>query len=334
MTRLDHSPLDRSPGDRVARAVPVAGLRITPRLQLRDAEPSHVQCLRGVLEQVPPILVDETSMEVVDGVHRVHAARAAGHSHIEAVMISGSDLQLLLAGIASNSRHGLPLSLAQRRYSARRLLELDDARSDRWIAEIVGLSAAAVASLRSSTVQTQQLNASCPFENGSSSRLGKDGRVRPLSAAAGKQMAAELFSDRPDRPIREVAQEAHISVGTAHAVKKALLHDSGPGTAEQDPLRTPAAGCHADVARRAPAPSPAQAVLSRMARDPSVVQSEGGRLAFRRLQALRIDAVTAHAIVQTLPPHYLDDAMHLINDSLGGWSVLVAALAARRAAEE
>jgi len=206
------------------RPVIVAEVRTNRKLRLNDLAPDHVELLKAVLDEVPPILVDEKSMEVIDGAHRLCAAKELGRTHIQAHLIDGDEIGLLLAGICANTKHGLPLSLKERQNSALRILEVNETKSDRWIAEMVGLSPGAIASLRRrSTVHHDHLNDT--LAPGVADRVGKDGRRIPLSTAAGKQRAAELFRERPHRPIRQVAQEAGISVGTAHAVKVAVLRN-------------------------------------------------------------------------------------------------------------
>ena len=47
----------------------------------------HVASLMEVIDRLPPVLVDQRTMSVIDGVHRLEAFRMAGRSHIEAALV-------------------------------------------------------------------------------------------------------------------------------------------------------------------------------------------------------------------------------------------------------
>ena len=73
--------------------------------------------------------------------------------------------------------HGMPLTRADRKAAAQRIVMIRPQWSDRAIAAVGGLSAKTVGAIRRrSTEEIPQSNA----------RLGGDGRVRPLAAADGR----------------------------------------------------------------------------------------------------------------------------------------------------
>jgi hypothetical protein len=78
-------------------------------------------------------------------------------------------------------------------------------------------------------------------------RLGRDGRRRPLRAAEGRRAAADILAREPDTSLREVARQAEISLGTASDVRRLLA-------AEQP--AAPHATARVPGARTAPAPLP------------------------------------------------------------------------------
>lgn len=296
--------------------LPVSDLKTTFSLRQGAPSDSHVEYLSKVINDVPPILVHSDSMEVVDGVHRVLATRAAGRSRIRARFVAGDEVATLVAGIVSNTRHGLPLSRLERRASALRIVALNPRLSDRWIAEIVGLSPSTIAELRrSSTARDDRLNTTLPAP-APVRRAGKDGRVRPLSAAAGKQLAAELFRQDPARTIRDVAHLAGISVGTAHAVKNAVGTSAGEAESHDRPPQPPD-----------PASKMLSQLLSRMAKDPSVAHTEAGRQALMRLRALALDDGAIRDLLRAVPQHYRHEVSHLMRAVLDVWAGAVAELA-------
>jgi hypothetical protein len=110
----------------------------TPRRSRVDEE--HVNSLIEVINRVPPIIVDQRTMMVIDGFHRTEAARRAGYGEIRAVLFSGTRTDVLALAIKANVGHGNPLTREERRAAASMLLGRVPDRSDRWVAEICGLS--------------------------------------------------------------------------------------------------------------------------------------------------------------------------------------------------
>src|SRR5262249_49349833 len=83
--RSAHSVVSRGaferPEDRAVVAVSVLRAGETPRLAGED--PEHVRALAECEEELPPILVDRSTMRVIDGAHRLQAARLRGAELIE-----------------------------------------------------------------------------------------------------------------------------------------------------------------------------------------------------------------------------------------------------------
>ncbi|MFD5520100.1 ParB N-terminal domain-containing protein [Streptomyces sp. NPDC127066] len=118
----------------------------TPRLAGIDR--SHVEALVAVEAPLPPILVRASDMSVVDGRHRLLAARLRGAETIEVLFFEGSDADAFLYAVEANVAHGLPLSLAERKVAVTRILASHPHMSDRAIARVSGLSAKAVGVVR------------------------------------------------------------------------------------------------------------------------------------------------------------------------------------------
>lgn len=110
--------------------------------------------------QFPPITVvhvtDTDHYYVVDGWHRVAAARDAGLEDIDATVSEGTYQEAFLTALGANATHGLPRTNADKNRIAQ--LALMDAEisklSDRKISELLGLSQPFVSKLRAALKQT------------------------------------------------------------------------------------------------------------------------------------------------------------------------------------
>jgi hypothetical protein len=108
---------------------------------------------------------------------------------------------------------------------------------------IVGLSAGTVAKARQrSTAQNSQ----------STTRLGKDGRVRPVNHAAGRAKVAALLAGNPTSPNRDRATGRSVVL---HRARRAAAPARQPAP-DPRPRQRPSATGNAPAHRRLPKPSP------------------------------------------------------------------------------
>ena len=225
-------------------SVPVDSL--VPGFHLRTAgtDAAHVRMLAEAAGsvQLPPILAQKSGMRIIDGMHRVGAAKLRGERAIRARIVDCSDENALVLAVKSNTLHGLPLTRADRISSAKRILGEHPDWSDRKVAGIAGLSGKSIASLRNSSVGNAQF---------ADKRLGRDGKRRPVVAAEGRLRAAEYVRAHPEASLRQIASETEVSVGTAHDVRQKILHGVDLRVAELSPQGAP--GC-----ARGPACTPAR----------------------------------------------------------------------------
>ena len=191
------------------------------QVRIAGVDESHVAMLAEAPGQLPPIVVHAATMTVVDGAHRVHAARARGESCIEAILVDVNATDAFVLAVGLNTRHGLPLSRADRRIAVTRILQCHPDWSDRRIATVAGVSPKTVGAVRQRSNE-----ALCQPV----SRVGSDGRVRRLDVAAARRHASELFQKQPDVTLRQAAKAAGISLSTAHDVRRRL---------EQEPPTAP-----------------------------------------------------------------------------------------------
>ncbi|TMR07239.1 streptomycin biosynthesis protein [Actinomadura soli] len=258
--------------------VPIASLSLagSPRSRAEDAE--HLRALTATTAKLPPIIVHRPTMRVIDGRHRVLAARRRGEEHIEARFFHGDDDHAFVLAVSANLVHGLPLSFAERRAAAARILGTHPRWSDRVIASLTGISARTVADVRGG------LGAS----GAGRARVGSDGRSRPVDGAEGRRAAAEIMEREPGLSLRQVARRAGISHETARDVRKRMLRRESPV-----PERLPGD----------PVAAVTRPALRRLRSAPALQESEDGRALLRLLLAHTGDAGQWHRLTGGVPPH-------------------------------
>ncbi|WP_139135634.1 ParB N-terminal domain-containing protein [Micromonospora yangpuensis] len=272
---------------RTAR-VPIASVVAgeTPRLDGISAE--HVHLLATAAGPLPPVLVQRTTMRVVDGLHRLHAAIAAGHDTIEVEFFDGPERTAFVEAVRANISHGLPLTLADRRAAAERIVRLCPQWSDRMVAAVVGLSDKTVAKVRRGAATDVP-----PPDT----RIGRDGRARPVNSTAGRWIASELIEQRPQASLREIAREAGISVSTVRDVRQRMSRGDAPVPALSAAVADP------PVAVGPPVAPDGSSLLEGLKRDPSLRYNEVGRELLRWLELRTIRTTELGGIAERVPPH-------------------------------
>lgn len=276
-------------GDRYI--VPIADLLPADSARTSGEDPEHTRTLAELDSPLPPILVHRVTMRVIDGVHRLRAAVLRGADSIEVKFFDGNELDAFVAGVRSNTAHGLPLTQAERRSAAERILRSHPGWSDRAIADVAGLAGQTVAALR------LRLHDELPQ---ALSRVGRDGRVRPLDGAEGRLRAGELIAERPDASLREIARFAGISVRTARDVRERAR--SGEALVPNGRGRRPAGPKPADQADPPPV-ADLGLVLANLRADPSLRFSDVGRGILRWLDIQVNGASGWRTLLMTIPPH-------------------------------
>ncbi|MFE5097316.1 transcriptional regulator [Streptomyces sp. NPDC056638] len=282
--------------------IPLLWLGESPRTAERDEE--HVARLAELDGPLPPILVERHTMRVIDGTHRLFAAMSKGQQAIEVEFFDGSTQDAFLKAVEANTAHGLPLSVADRRAAAERIVASHPHLSDRAIARSAGLGAKAVAAIRRRAAETAdqpQVRA----------RVGRDGKVRPLNGLEGRRRAAALLAERPEATLREVARLAGISPATVSDVRRRLAAGELPGEAAVDPASDgdgsaviPAQRSRPHTTRRmALVRTDPSAVLEKLVRDPSLRHKEEGRQLLRLLQQNAMDNREWSELTAVVPAH-------------------------------
>jgi ParB-like chromosome segregation protein Spo0J len=257
---------------------------------------THTRALAELYDELPPILVHRDTGRIIDGAHRCHAARIHGLTEVTARFFEGSEEAAFLLAVRLNMTHGLPLTLADRRAVATRIVDSHPEWSDRTIASLSGLSAFTVGTIRkSSGVDSQQ----------ASTRIGRDGRIRPVDSAQRRRLARQLLSERPTASLREIAKEVGISPSTVQDVRQRSERGEDPALPSQrkgvggDPSQR--RRHNGRPARQAPLQS--EAILAKLRRDPSLRFNEAGRALLALLSQQTEATGNCSRFVDGLPPH-------------------------------
>lgn len=279
----------------------------------------HTRMLAESEDQLPPIVVHGPSKRVIDGMHRVRAAILRGKTTIEAREYPGTQDDAFALAVRLNIAHGLPLTRAERTTAAAQIIQSHPQWSDRMIAATVGLSPKTVAKARRrSTGENPQ----------STTRIGHDGRARPINPAAGRLRVAALLTDNPTAPIRTIAHQAGVSSSTVHQVRQRLRagqhptpdhhpapsHQHQPSTTDTSPYPGTAHG-------RAPARAvDITAALAHLTQDPALQASDTTRSLLRCLDRHRIDIPAANKIIRMVPPPQASPVAQLAREYARAWT--------------
>jgi hypothetical protein len=183
----------------------------------------HVVALAQLAGRWPPLLVRADDRRVIDGNHRLAAARRLGLTVVECELFRGSDFEGYIESVRRNVEHGLPLSLRERRAAAGRILERCHEWSDRRIAGMCGVSAATVSKIRREVPGIR-----CPTAQSDhlDMRTGRDGRQRPIVTPATREELVEAVRAHPNAPLRAIAALVGRSPETVRRVRLAVSENS------------------------------------------------------------------------------------------------------------
>jgi hypothetical protein len=267
--------------------VPISSLRDadSPRLSGEDA--AHIRVLVESGADLPPIIVQRETMRVIDGMHRVRAMQLRGDNEISVLFFDGDDAAAFVLAVRNNIAHGLPLTLADRRAAAVRIIDSYPYLSDRAIAAVSGLSPKTVAGLRPDRD---------PAIGALVTRIGQDGRVRPVNYIEARRQAHELLSSRPDASLDDVARIAGVSRRTARDVQQ-RLNQGIPVVPE------PRGSTRHVGTRRRRSPKDPSDIIGHLRSDPSLRLTESGRALIRLLNIHAMWSQDSGRLVERLPAH-------------------------------
>ena len=254
----------------------------SPRRSGEDLE--HIQALADAPGELPPIIVRRVDLQVVDGMHRLRAARLRGDTRIAVRFFEGDDREAFVLAVRTNVTHGLPLSLADRKAAAAQIIASHPHWSDRMIGTVAGLSAATIARLRRAHPEPVP-----------SARVGHDGKVRPVNSMERRRVARAILLAEPALSLREVARRAGISPETARSVRRRL---------PQEPV---------------PPPEDPATLVRQLRADPTLRFSETGRTLLRLLEVRSLPPEKWAAIAANMPPHWRDSVARAAMECADAW---------------
>ncbi|WP_407566432.1 ParB/RepB/Spo0J family partition protein [Streptomyces sp. 184] len=307
--------LDQMPVEVEVRSLRRAG---SPRSSGEDRE--HVRVLAQAQAELPPIVVHRATMRVIDGLHRLRAAELRGQDTIAVRFFDGTEADAFVLAVESNIAHGLPLTMADRKRAASRIILSHPQWSDRMIASVTGIAPATVAAIR----RRESADTAATGH-----RVGQDGRVRPLNGSEGRRIASRLINENPSLSLRQVARAAGISPETVRDVRNRMRRGEGPlpvprqrSTAhiESRPkvvaVSAGVAGTAAAV--RIPVDDRGSAV-NRLKADPALRLSETGRTLLRLLNIHTLSGDEWEEIIGNVPAHCRGVVAQLARECAGIW---------------
>lgn len=304
-------------------AVPILCLRPAHSPRLNGEDKAHIGRLAETETPLPPILVDRRTMRVIDGMHRLMAASLQGQVTIDVTFFDGNEADVFLRAVQENVTHGLPLSQADRRAAAERIIASHPHMSDRAIGQIAGLGAKTVGAIRKRSAD------GAPQSN---ARVGRDGKVRPLDSTEGRERAAELLTQRPEASLRDVARAAGISPATVLDVRKRLERGATPAPCKPAPAtgtatsgegaNDPVQGSHSGPRTPARPPTASRhpaATVEKLLRDPSLRNNEQGKRMLRLLHVNAAGVEQLQNVATALPPHCVTVLLQLAHQYAKMW---------------
>jgi ParB-like chromosome segregation protein Spo0J len=291
--------------------IPVTSLAHGDSPRLSGEVREHTRQLASLETALPPILVHRATMRVIDGIHRLRAALLRGDETIEVEYFDGDEAEAFLVAVRKNTEHGLPLTRADRAAATARIVASHPNYSDRSIAAITGVATKTVAAVRRHIALGDR----------NLTRIGRDGRVRPLSSAAARRLASEVISKHPEASLRDVAQATGLSPTTVRDVRERIRRGDDPVPPRQRDGDRQSALAHIDhgksvpdgrsvfdaqvrdQAERTEARDRTALLLGNLSRDPSLRFSESGRTVLKWLLARAAGPAGWERMIEAIPSH-------------------------------
>lgn len=269
--------------------ISIVAVHVGPSLRAAGIDPLHVAALAEVAAHWPPIVVNRTDLSVIDGHHRIAAARQLGLRELRVTWFDGSPEDAYLEFVRCNVGHGLPLTLAERRHAARQMLRCYAERSDRAIASVCGVSPTTVARLRKELGPVAWPGDGTRDAKG---RVGIDGRVRPLNGMALRARIARELAVRPEASLRAIAGTVGASPETVRSVRNELR--TGGGAAKYATAASSDAVSMLDVA-------PAEPCVAQPGEDRAFTDRDGGQEFVDWFEATAVEKLDPWLHVEAVP---------------------------------
>ena len=217
--------------------VALAELSLSTSFREGGLNEEHVQRLVALAGHWPPVLVNRPDGLVIDGAHRVEAARILGLDRMEAWYFDGEPDDALIEFVRRNVHQGLPLTLRERKRAAEHVLVAHPEWSDRRIAELCAISPKTVGRLRGKKT-------GCPtggiLQLDARTRIGRDNKWRPVHSGSVRSLVAEALKEHPGASLRSVAKSVGVSPETVRIVRMNMGASCAPDAAQPPTVSPPA----------------------------------------------------------------------------------------------
>lgn len=277
--------------------------------RLRGENSDHVQTLAESGAAAPPIIVRAATRHVIDGHHRLRAARQRGAREIATCLFDGSAEEAFVLAVLANAAHGLPLSTPDKRNAALRIMISHPEWSDRMIASVTALSPKTVGGIRANSADDVPVL---------SSRVGRDGRTRPNNILERRRAAGEFLRRNPTASLRQVANVAGLSPTTVQDIRDQLRKDGILAVPEQKTTHRPKKAVEPQVDHAT--------ILHQLRNDPSLRLTQNGRTLLRLFDAHLPILEQWIAIADSLPPHCKGSISEVARDCADMWTGMVGRL--------
>lgn len=202
--------------------VPLTDIKPGPTIRSEPPDDAWLELLGEVVENWPPVLLQEGTYRVVDGSARIAVARRLGRATIRARLVPVSDDELYEERVRHNRLHGQPLTAADRRAIARELL----ARHWNWSNPKLGKAAG----LDERTIRRIRKECPSPADAEVGQRHGLDGRSYSVDGA-GADLVRELLAKDPGISLGQLEARTGVPRSTAGDIRAELQNVD----AEQQP---------------------------------------------------------------------------------------------------
>lgn len=184
--------------------IDIAELVVDMSLSVREAlDTATVTAYEECYADLPPVEVyqlPDGRLVLVDGFHRLAAARNRREAQVRATITQGGWDEAVEEAVLANLRHGRPYTLPERRRAANRLLQRHPDWADHRIAQLVGTSAHTVRRERAALEESARIPAL-------TRTIGADGKARPRSYGQEPAGTASASQERQE-PLESVAAAA------------------------------------------------------------------------------------------------------------------------------
>jgi ParB-like chromosome segregation protein Spo0J len=313
---LDLSDLERQPIVRLP--IDLVCVSDSPR---RSGEVKyHVRKLAEAQDELPPIIVHRETFRLIDGLHRLRALQMRGEKEVDVRFYDGDESASFVLAVQANVTHGLPLSLADRKAAATRIIRLYPAWSDRMIGSATGIAPKTVAQVRARA--ERELGRPAGHDPQLDGTLGRDGRVRPRDGKERRELVGRLLREDPKASLREIARKAGVSPETVRSVR-ARLDGPHQGQSPRDGPASPEPDASPSLplprVESVPGERSTRSAVDALRSDPAFRSSDSGRALLRLLGVEEVLRRRSGEVIKRIPPHCLGWVAEAAQECAKAW---------------